>query len=531
MGPREPSEGTRSPKRKIVYRPEDAADLVYERDLGDPGQYPYTRGIYERMYRQRLWTMRQYAGYGTAEESNRRYRYLLSQGSMGLSVAFDLPTQLGLDSDHPLAQGEVGRVGVAIDTVADMERLFEAIPLGRVSTSMTINAPAAILLAFYLVTARRRGVPWQSLRGTVQNDVLKEYVARGTYIYPPHPSLRLVADIIVFCQHQVPGWNPISVSGYHIREAGATAEQELAFTLANAEAYVRAVIEKGLAVDDFAPRLSFFFAAHNDLFEEVAKFRAARRIWARIMRKRLGAQQPKSWMLRFHTQTAGSTLTAQQPANNVIRVTLQALAGILGGTQSLHTNARDEALALPSERAARVALRTQQILAHETGIPSVCDPLGGSWLVEKLTAELERKAENRLDKIRSLGGTLRALELGYIGAAIEQAAYDQQRQLESREAVVVGVNQFIESEPVPLEILRILPEIEAQQARRLQVWRRERRNQAVESTLQAVRREAEDKGNLMPSIIAAAESGATVGEIAGAMRQVFGEHRESTISV
>ena len=515
-------------QRKVVYRPQDTAPLVYERDLGDPGQYPFTRGIYDQMYRRRLWTMRQYAGYATAEESNRRYRYLLSQGSMGLSVAFDLPTQLGLDSDHPLAYGEVGRVGVAIDTVADVERLFEGIPLAEVSTSMTINAPAAILLAFYLVVARRRGDSWQSLRGTVQNDVLKEYVARGTYIYPPKPSLRLVADVIAYCQRQVPRWNPISVSGYHIREAGATAEQEIGFTLANAETYIESVLESGLPVDDFAPRISFFFAAHNDLFEEAAKFRAARRIWARLMRNRFGAKQPKSWMLRFHSQTAGSTLTAQQPANNVVRVTLQALAAILGGTQSLHTNARDEALALPSEEAARLALRTQQVLAYESGVASVSDPLGGSWFVEKLTGDLEQQAENRLEKIRSLGGTLSALECGYVRNEIERAAYHQQKQLESEQAVVVGVNRFVEPEQVPLEILRISPEIEAEQVQHLEAWRLKHPRESVEPTLDAVRRAARGRGNLMPPIIAAAEAGATVGEIADAMRQVFGEYQAST---
>ena len=524
-GPAHPSPAL---ERKVVYRPQDIAALDYERDLGDPGQYPFTRGIYGQMYRQRLWTMRQYAGYATAEESNRRYRYLLSQGSMGLSVAFDLPTQLGLDSDHPLSQGEVGRVGVAIDTVADMERLLEGIPLARVSTSMTINSPAAILLAFYLVVARRRGDSWQALRGTVQNDVLKEYVARGTYIYPPKPSLRLAADVIAYCQKEVPRWNPISVSGYHIREAGATAEQEIAFTLANAETYVESALQSGLRVDDFAGRISFFFAAHNDLFEEVAKFRAARRIWARLMRHRFGARQPKSWMLRFHTQTAGSTLTAQQPDNNVVRVTLQALAGILGGTQSLHTNARDEALALPSQEAARLALRTQQVLAYESGAASVGDPLGGSFFVEKLTGDLEQQAESRLEKIRSLGGTLSALEGGHIRREIERSAYRQQRQLESEESVVVGVNRFIEAEQVPLEILRISPEIEADQVQRLEAWRRQRPRQEATSALDAIRETARGQDNLMPPMIAAGESGATVGEIADAMRQVFGEYQDST---
>ncbi|MBI4446035.1 MAG: methylmalonyl-CoA mutase [Acidobacteria bacterium] len=513
---------------KIVYRPEDVAELDYAEHLGDPGQFPFTRGIHPEMYGSRLWTMRQYAGYATAEESNRRYRYLLSQGTSGLSVAFDLPTQIGLDSDHPLAVGEVGRVGVAIDSLDDMERLFEGIPLDQISTSMTINATAAILLALYVAVARKQKVSPSQLRGTVQNDILKEYIARGTYIYPPRPSLRLVTDVFAYCQEEMPRWNTISISGYHIREAGSTAAQELAFTLANAETYVSAALEASLKLDDFAPQLSFFFNAHNDLFEEVAKFRAARKLWARIMRDRFGAQRKESWMLRFHTQTAGSTLTAQQPDNNVIRITVQALAAILGGTQSLHTNARDEALALPTQEAARLALRTQQVLAYESGVARVADPLGGSWYLESLTLQLEFEAQEYLEKIRSMGGMLRAIETEYVQNEIRQAAYAHQKRLEAGEEIMVGVNLFDSEGGAPIEILKVDPEIETRQIERLQRLRQTRAAAAVTRALDKVRETARGGENLVPAIIGAVEAYATVGEIADVLRDVFGEHREGT---
>ena len=511
---------------RIVYRLQDIEFLQYEKDLGDPGQFPFTRGIYPEMYRQRPWTMRQYAGFGTAQESNRRYQYLLSQGTTGLSVAFDLPTQIGLDSDHSLALGEVGRVGVAIDSLEDMERLFADIPLERVSTSMTINATACILLALYLAVSRKQNLSPQNLRGTIQNDILKEYIARGTYIYPPEPSLRIITDIFSFCHKEMPRWNSISVSGYHIREAGSTAAQELAFTLANGEAYVRAALSAGLLVDDFAPRLSFFFSADRDLFEEVAKFRAARRLWARLMRDQLGAHQEESWMLRFHAQTAGSTLTAQQADNNVVRVTLQALSAVLGGTQSLHTNARDEALGLPTEQAAQLALRTQQILAHESGVADVADPLGGSWYIERLTTDLEAEAEAYLKQIRAMGGALRGIENQYMQKEIQQAAYEQQKRIEEGEQVVVGVNRFVgEGEP-SIEILRVNPEVEKEQVRRLEKLRQRRDKDRVSRVLDKVREAAAGTQNLMPVIVAAVESDATVGEIADAMRDIFGEYQD-----
>ena len=482
------------------------------------------------MYRNRLWTMRQYAGYGSAEESNRRYRYLLSQGTTGLSVAFDLPTQIGLDSDHPSALGEVGRVGVAIDSLQDMERLFAGIPIGQTSTSMTINATAAILLALYLVAARKQDVSLRTVSGTIQNDILKEYIARGTYIYPPQPSLRIVTDILAFCQREVPRWNSISVSGYHIREAGSTAAQEIAFTLANAEAYAEAGLAAGFEIDEFASQLSFFFSANSDLFEEVAKFRVARRLWARLMRDRLGARNKKSWILRFHTQTAGSTLTAQQPDNNVVRVTLQALAAVLGGTQSLHTNARDEALALPAQQAAQLALRTQQILAHESGVVDVADPLGGSWYVEGLTFELEAEVEAYLEKIRAMGGAQRAIENGYMQKEIQQAAYEHQRRIEAGEQMVVGMNCFTgeenSEEDSAGEILRLDPEVEKKQVERVKELRRKRDASRVSRELENVRKAAAGTENLMAAILAAVECYATVGEISDAMREVFGEHRE-----
>ncbi|RMG44084.1 MAG: methylmalonyl-CoA mutase [Acidobacteria bacterium] len=513
---------------KPVYRASDLAGFDPAEQLGEPGQFPFTRGIYPRMYRQRLWTMRQYAGFATAQESNRRFKYLLEQGQMGLSVAFDLPTQMGMDSDHPLARGEVGKVGVAIDSLRDMEILLDGIPLDRVSTSMTINATAAILLAMYLAVARKQGVPFDRVSGTVQNDILKEYIARGTYIYPPGPSLRLVTDVMAFCQRHVPRWNTISISGYHIREAGATAVQELAFTLADGIAYVQAAIDAGLKVDDFAPRLSFFFNAHNNFLEEVAKFRAARRLWARIMKERFRAENPRSMMLRFHTQTAGSTLTAQQPEVNVIRVTIQALAAVFGGTQSLHCNARDEALGLPTEEAARLALRTQQVIAYESGVADTVDPLAGSYAIETLTDEVERRASEYLKKIDAMGGMLRAIEVGWVQREIERSAYEYQQALERGDQIVVGVNQFVLQEQEPVEILRIDPDIERQQVASLKRLKAERDHRAVESTLQKLEAAARGDENLMPYILDAVEAYATVGEISDRLRRVFGEYQEAT---
>ena len=484
------------------------------------------------MYRDRLWTMRQYAGYATAEESNRRYRYLLSQGTSGLSVAFDLPTQLGLDSDHPLAQAEVGRSGVAIDSIEDMSRLFEGIPLGSVSTSMTINATATILFALYLVAAKRQRVPWTSLRGTVQNDILKEYLARGTYIFPPPPSLRLATDLVAFGYREVPRWNPISISGYHIREAGATAAQEIGFTIANAETYVESALATGLEIDQFAPRLSFFFSAHNDLFEEVAKFRAARRLWAHLMRDRFGATDPAAQQLRFHTQTAGSTLTAQQPDSNIVRVALQALAAVLGGTQSLHCNGRDEALGLPTEESARLALRTQQILATETGIARTVDPVAGAYAVERRTDDLEAEARATLADIDAQGGTLAAIEAGTVQRAIHQSAFDAQQAIERGEQIVVGVNRFSDVSEAPgatrkaIEGLRLDPAIEVTQVARLRRHRAARDESRCQAAREAVGAAAGGADNLMPPIVEAVEAGATVGEIADTLREVFGEHRE-----
>jgi methylmalonyl-CoA mutase N-terminal domain/subunit len=500
-----------------------------EQEAGYPGEYPYTRGIYPSLYRSRLWTMRQYAGFGTARESNARYRYLLSQGQTGLSVAFDLPTQIGLDSDHPLARGEVGRVGVAIDSLEDMEMLFAGIPLEQVSTSMTINATAAILLALYFAVAEKQGARLRRLAGTVQNDILKEYMARGAYIYPLGPALRLVTDIFAFCRAHAPEWNTISISGYHIREAGSTAVQEVAFTLGDGVAYVEAALARGLAVDEFAPRLSFFLNAHNDLLEEVAKFRAARRLWARLMRERFKAQDPRSWMFRFHTQTAGSTLTAQQPDVNIIRVTLQALAAVLGGTQSLHTNARDEALALPTEDSALLALRTQQILAAESGVANTIDPLGGSYLIEKLTDEIEAQAREYLDKIAAMGGMVRAIETGYVQREIQQAAYEHQKAIETGERVVVGVNRYRDDTRASPPLLRIDPEIERGQVERLAAWRARRDSARVETALRAVTETARTDQNLMPAILDAVKACATVGEISDALRRVFGEYQESVV--
>jgi methylmalonyl-CoA mutase, N-terminal domain len=517
-------------KRKSVYGPDDIADLDYHRDLGDPGVYPYARGIHPEMFRNRLWTMRQYAGFGTAEVSNRRFRLLLERGTTGLSVAFDLPTQVGLDSDHPLAEGEVGRVGVAVDSLEDMEALFDRIPLGRVSTSMTINATAAILLALYLVLAEKGKADWARLRGTVQNDILKEYVARGTYIFPPEPSLRLVTDLIAFCRSHAPRWNPISVSGYHLREAGATALQELAFTIANGEAYLRAAVAAGAPAEETAAGFSFFFSAHNDLFEEVAKFRAARRVWARLLRDRFGVWDPRALAMRFHVQTAGSTLTAGQPDTNVVRVTLQALAGVLGGTQSLHANGKDEALALPSASAATLALRTQQILAHESGVAGVADPLGGSWYVERLTCDFVEAAEACLDEVRARGGALRALEEGFFQRAIQESAYAHQREVESEERIVVGVNRYVEKEETAaVEIDRPDPTVRVEQAARLRDLRGRRDGAAVQKALDQIRRTAAGRDNVLPELIQAVRNLATVGEMAAALGDVFGEHRETVV--
>jgi methylmalonyl-CoA mutase N-terminal domain/subunit len=511
------------------YSPGDLAGWDYESAAGYPGAYPYTRGVYPALYRGRLWTMRQYAGFGSARESNARYRYLLSQGQTGLSVAFDLPTQIGLDSDHPLARGEVGRVGVAIDSLEDMEMLFAEIPLERISASMTINATAAIMLALYFAVAEKQGADLCRLSGTVQNDILKEYIARGTYIYPLWPALRIVTDIFAFCREQAPEWNTISISGYHIREAGSTAVQEVAFTLANAIAYVEAALARGLAVDEFAPRLSFFLNAHNDLLEEIGKFRAARRLWARIMRERFQARDPRSWMFRFHAQTAGSTLTAQQPNINIVRVTLQALAAVLGGTQSLHTNARDEALALPTEDSALLALRTQQILAAESGVANTVDPLGGSYVIEKLTDAIETKAQEYLRKIAALGGMVRAIESGYVQREIQQAAYEYQQAIERGDRVVVGVNRYVDKTSGCPPLLRINPQIERNQVERLANLRARRNATQVESSLRAVEETARTDRNLLPVILDAVKSYATVGEISDTLRRVFGEYQESVV--
>jgi methylmalonyl-CoA mutase N-terminal domain/subunit len=502
--------------------------LDYTRDLGEPGQYPFTRGVYETMYRGRLWTMRQYAGFSTAKESNERYKYLLSQGTTGLSVAFDLPTQIGYDSDHELALGEVGKVGVAIDSLADMEDLFNGIPLDQVSTSMTINATAAILLALYIAVAKKQNVAADKLSGTIQNDILKEYIARGTYIYPPKASLRIITDIFSYCAKEVPNWNTISISGYHIREAGSTAVQEVAFTLADGICYVQAAIEAGLQVDYFAPRLAFFFNSHNNFLEEVAKFRAARRMWAKIMRQRFGAKDNKSLMLRFHTQTAGSSLTAQQPEVNVIRTTMQALAAVLGGTQSLHTNGMDEALSLPTEDAARIALRTQQVIAFESGVTDTADPLAGSYAVEYLTNEIERRAFEYIEKIEEMGGMLAAIEAGFVQREIERAAYDYQKAIEAQTGIVVGVNKFQIEENSTIPTLRIDPAIEQAQQERVRRVRAGRNSAQVMNALDEIDRAARSGENLMPRIITAVEAYATLGEISDALRRVFGEYQNTT---
>jgi len=500
------------------------SSMDYMEQLGFPGEYPFTRGVQPTMYRGRLWTMRQYAGFATAEESNKRYRYLLDQGQTGLSVAFDLPTQIGYDADDPMATGEVGKVGVSISSIRDMDILFKNIPLDRVSTSMTINAPASVLLAMYIAVAKRQGVETRRLRGTIQNDILKEFVARGTYIFPPQPSMRLITDIFKYCKEFVPHWNTISISGYHIREAGSTAVQEVAFTLADAIAYVQAAIDVGLQVDEFSQQLSFFFAAHNNFLEEIAKFRAARRLWAKIMRNRFGAQDPKSWMLRFHTQTGGSTLTAQQPENNVVRVALQALAAVMGGTQSLHTNSMDEALWLPTEKSVRVALRTQQVIGYESGVADTIDPMAGSYMIESLTDEIERQAMEYIEKIDALGGSLKAIEQGYLQNEIQEASYRYQQSVEKKETLVVGVNAFEVQEKVELERLSVDPTIEKNQVERLRILRSERDGARTSELLTRLESDARTDTNLMPLFIECVENDITLGEINGVLRRVWGEY-------
>jgi methylmalonyl-CoA mutase N-terminal domain/subunit len=525
----------RQPERRADYR--TSSDIPLERVYlpleehdplaaeGLPGEYPFTRGVQPTMYRGRLWTMRQYAGYATAEETNRRFRYLLEQGQTGLSVAFDLPTQIGYDADDDLARGEVGRVGVSISSIEDMDQLFEAIPLSRVSTSMTINAPAAVLLAMYIAVARERGIDSNQLRGTIQNDILKEYVARGTYIFPPKPAMRLITDVFEYCREHVPHWNTISVSGYHMREAGSTAVQELAFTMANAVAYLRAAQDAGLQVDEVAPQLAFFFNAHNDFLEEIAKFRAARRMWARITREQFGARDPRSWLLRFHTQTAGSTLTAQQPANNAVRVALQALAAVLGGTQSLHTNSMDEALGLPTESAVQLALRTQQILAYESGVANTVDPLAGSYAIEALTDQIEAAANLYLEQIEATGGALAAVESGFMQREIQQAAYDTQKAIEAGDELIIGLNSYQTGSDPPLERMKVDPAIERAARARLAALRSVRSDADVTASLDQVRRAAREGTNLMPVLIQAVSARVTLGEICSALREIWGEYR------
>jgi methylmalonyl-CoA mutase N-terminal domain/subunit len=514
---------------RTLYSPADLKGWDQEGEVGYPGEYPFTRGVQATMYRGRLWTMRQYAGMGDAEESNKRYKYLLANGTTGLSVAFDLPTQIGLDSDNALAAGEVGKVGVAIDSIEDMERLFSGIDLTKISTSMTINATASILLALYVAVAKRQGADVRRLSGTVQNDVLKEYIARGTYIYPPKQAMRIITDLFAWANENVPEWNTISISGYHMREAGSTAVQEVAFTLGDGMAYVQAAINAGLDVDKFAPRLSFFFNAHSNFLEEVAKFRAARRMWARIMREHFGAKNPKSWMLRFHTQTAGSTLTAQQPENNIVRTALQALSAVLGGTQSLHTNSFDEALALPTEQSARIALRTQQIIGYESGVPQTIDPFAGSYFVEHLTNEIEKRAAEYLGKIEVMGGMLKAIERGYVQQEIQNAAYEYQQAVDRGEAIVVGVNRFELEQEKPIPIQRIDEALEPRQVERVRAVRARRDKGRWQTALREVEEGARSGANLMPRILAAVEASATVGEISDAMRRVFGEYHEAVV--
>jgi len=514
---------------KRIYTPEDIKDIDYLRDLGFPGEYPFTRGIHATMYRARLWTMRQFSGYGTAEQTNQRFKYLLKEGETGLSIAFDYPTIMGYDSDHPMAKGEVGRCGVAVSSLKDMEILLDGIPLDKVTTSMTINGPTAMILAMYIAVGDKQGVPREKLGGTVQNDMLKEFIAQKLVIFPPRPSVKLVCDVIEYCVKNVPKWNPISISGYHIREAGSTAVQELAFTLADGIAYVEALIERGLKVDDFAHRLSFFFASHNNFFEEIAKFRAARRLWAKIMRERFGAKKPRSMWMRMHVQTSGCTLTAQQPLNNIIRVTLQALAAVLGGTQSLHTNSFDEALCLPSELAVRVALRTQQIIAHESGVADVIDPLGGSYYVEWLTNQMEEKAMEYIQKIDDMGGMIEAIERGWPQQEIANAAYKYQREIDEKKRIIVGVNEYFTEEHEEVPLLQIDPKVEEEQIARLQKVKRERDNQKVKQILERLHYEAEKNVNLMPTIIEAVKAYATLGEICDVLREVYGVHQELLI--
>ena len=509
------------------FGPDNTDAVDYREDLGDPGEFPYTRGVRRNMYRGKLWTMRQYAGFATAQESNARYKYLLSHGTTGLSVAFDLPTQIGLDSDDPLAAGEVGKVGVAIDSIDDMLTLLDGIPLDQVSTSMTINATASMLLCLYLVVAKKQGVPFDKVSGTIQNDILKEYIARGTYIYPPKPSLRLITDTFAYCAAEVPNWNTISISGYHIREAGSTAAQEIAFTLADGICYVQAAIDVGLDVDKFGPRLSFFFNSHSNLLEEIAKFRAARRLWARIMKERFKATDPKSMMLRFHTQTAGSTLTAQQPEVNVVRTTIQALAAVLGGTQSLHTNSMDEALSLPTQQAARIALRTQQVIAHESGVADTVDPFAGSYAIEELTTRLENLAVEYIEKIDAMGGMLRAIETGYVQREIQEAAYVYQRAVEKHDAIVVGVNKFQSDEIEPIPIMTIDALVERDQVERVQAVRARRDSEKASAAIAGLQEAASGTENLLPRILHCVESDVTVGEISHALRKVWGEYKEA----
>jgi methylmalonyl-CoA mutase N-terminal domain/subunit len=513
-----------------TYTPIDIPDFDYLRDLGFPGEYPYTRGVYPTMYRARFWTMRQYAGFGTAEQTNQRFKYLLEHGQKGLSVAFDFPTQVGYNCDHPMAMGEVGKAGVSVSTLRDMETVFSGIPLDKITTSMTINAPTNVLLSMYIAVGQKQGIDQSRLGGTVQNDILKEYVARGMYIFPPRPSMRLVTDIFEYCSEQMPEWNTISISGYHIREAGATAVQEVAFTFTNAIAYVQAAIDRGLNLDKFAGRLSFFFAAHNNFFEEIAKFRAARRLWARIMRERFGAKNPASWMLRFHTQTSGVLLTAQQPYNNIVRVALHALSAVLGGTQSLHTNSFDEAYALPSDQAVLVALRTQQMIAYESGVVDTVDPLAGSYYVEYLTSEIEEKAARYIEQIDAMGGAVAAIEKGFMQREITESAYRYQKEVENKKRIVVGVNEFLSEEEAPIKILQINPEIEKKLVERLQQIKKERNSAKVNEALNNLRRTAErENENLMPSVLEAVKEYATLGEICGVLRKVFGEYKPSTI--
>ncbi|NQV17387.1 MAG: methylmalonyl-CoA mutase family protein [Armatimonadetes bacterium] len=512
-----------------LYTKEDTKNINYEESLGFPGIYPYTRGVQPTMYRGRLWTMRQYAGFGNAQESNERYKFLLQKGQTGLSIAFDLPTQMGYDSDHPMSEGEVGKVGVAIDSLADMEVLFDGIPLDKVSTSMTINAPAAVLLAMYIAVAEKQGVSAEKLRGTIQNDILKEYIARGTYIFPPKPSMRLITDTFEFCSKEVPNWNTISISGYHIREAGSTAAQEIAFTLADGVAYVKAAIKSGLKVDEFAPRLSFFFNAHNDLLEEVAKFRAARFLWAKIMKDKFKATNPKSLMLRFHTQTAGCTLTAQQPDNNIVRVAVQTLAAVLGGTQSLHTNSRDEALALPTEDSVQIALRTQQVVAHESGVTNTIDPLAGSYYVESLTDDLVKEASEMIEKIEEMGGMVSAIEKGFVQLQIQNSAYDYQKSIERKERIIVGVNEFQVEEKTRPELLKVDPVIGENQKAKLKKIKDTRDNEIVYEKLETIKESAKSDENLMPHILQAVKEYATLGEICSVLRKEFGEYKESVI--